>query len=178
MPAIFVAALAAGQKLLRESDSARLQFDTFILESPLLGNLVNKFQAVRILHVLRNTLEVGIRLSSALKLSKDVVTNLKVRERLTKTIDCLLQGHDLGDALLVNDLLPPVACSMLSVGAESATLDTMTARICGMLEEEVESSLVRATKLLEPLLLGLAGLAAGFVALAGLMPLLNTLATL
>jgi len=68
--------------------------------------------------------------------------------------------------------------SMVRMGLEVGSLETVLERISKLYEEDVSQSLATATQLAEPILLGFAGCMSAFLALATLLPIINVVNTL
>ncbi|MEW6283902.1 MAG: type II secretion system F family protein, partial [Candidatus Eremiobacterota bacterium] len=66
--------------------------------------------------------------------------------------------------------MPPAVGHLVAVGVESGRLAGMLDRVGRLLEEEADARLETAMILLEPALIGLCGLAVGFVVMAAFLP--------
>jgi len=158
--------LVAVRALLRRSATARLAFDTWLWNAPVVGVVVRKSLSARVLAVLGASLRVGIPALEALALARQVALNMVLEKGMARATERFREGTDLAGALEAQGIFP-------RVGQETGTLDTMLHRACVLFEEDVEAALNRFSKLIEPLLLALAGCAATFVALATLLPVME-----
>lgn len=164
--------LAAG-RLLRAWPGLRLAVDTWLWRAPLVGELVRKSLSARVLAVLSASLRVGIPALEAMNLARQVAVNQVLDQGLARATERFREGTDLATALEAQQVFPRVVTALMAVGQETGTLDGLLNRACVLFEEDVEAALTRLSKMLEPLLLALAGLAATFVALATLLPVLE-----
>lgn len=163
-------ALVLGAPLVRR---LRPQIDRRVLDLPGFGPLWEKAAAAEVLHIWSSSLRVGMPLIEGIALSLPTVTNSVILGRLQQAVDCLKQGGDFGEALSRHRVFPQLVTSMISLGFESGQLDSMLERVSELYEDEVNAALDQFAKLLEPLLLAVAGVLAGFVAVACLMPMLS-----
>lgn len=155
------------------NERMRTWIDDLLLSVPVLGPLLTKVATIRVVYTLESTITVGLPLLTAIHLSEGVVNNLAVRVRLAAVRLAVSEGDSVSEALRNKDLFGPIVAAMIEVGEESGQLDQMLRLIAVQLDDDVERALHALTVLLEPLLLSIAGVAAGFVALAALMPLLQ-----
>ena len=164
---------AAARELLRRSAPDRQAVDTWIWNAPLVGVVVRKSLSARVVAVLGASLRVGIPALEALSLARQVALNEVLGQGLARATERFREGTDLASALEAQNIFPRVVTALMAVGQETGTLDTLLHRACVLFEEDVESALTRFSKLIEPLLLALAGAAATFVALATLLPVME-----
>ncbi len=164
---------AAARELLRRSPPVRRALDTWIWNAPLVGVVVRKSLSARVVAVLGASLRVGIPALEALSLARQVAFNKVLEQGMARATERFRDGTDLASALEAQNIFPRVVTALMAVGQETGTLDTLLHRACVLFEEDVESALTRFSKLIEPLLLALAGAAATFVALATLLPVME-----
>ena len=74
--------------------------------------------------------------------------------------------------------MPRFVTALISVGEESGQLESIVDRTAAILDEDVNDALNAAVALVEPLLLCLGGVAAGFVAVATFLPIMRLLSNL
>ena len=161
------------RRALRFGTGFRRRVDQRLLRVPFFGSLWEKAVATEVLHIWSSSLRVGVPLGEGIALSLPTVTNTEVLERLKKAHLELREGGDFGEALRQFDVFPQLVTSMISLGFESGQLDGMLERVSQLYEDEVNVALTQMSKVIEPVLLGVAGFMAGFVALACLMPMLQ-----
>ena len=106
-------------------------------------------------------------------MARDVCSNEKVKVELVGVLRAFADGSELTECLSQYQLFPNMVVSMVEVGMESGKLDKVLAQACIGYEEEVQMSLDNVARLAEPLLLMFAGLMAGFLALATLLPIIK-----
>ena len=148
------------------------------LEWPVVSALVRKADASRLVFSMTVLLDVGLSLTAALKLAEGTLSNLELQKRLQAARTQIVQGSSLASAFRGTHFLPPLVVSMTEVGEESGQLVKVLRPLIDTLEEEVESQLTALVRLLEPLMMAIAGGVTCFVAVAALMPIINMISEL
>lgn len=156
----------------------RLRFHSFVLALPAIGPLVKKIECARILYVISDGLHVGVPIGTALIMSRDVCGNEKIKREISKVHKDFSEGVDFSEALALHDIFPPIVLCMVETGMESGKLDAVLGQASKNFEEDVRLALDAVSQLAEPLLLIFAGVMAGFLALATLMPIIQMVDTL
>lgn len=110
----------------------------------------------------------------ALKISAQAVTNLYIKDRINKLIDAVQEGQSLSAAMQVSgDIFPQDLVLLITVGEETAQLETMVDRAAHMYQQQVQQALSHYTTVLQPLLMLLLGALVAGLIYAVYMPLFN-----
>lgn len=157
----------------RSTPSFRLTVDSLLLEIPLIGILIQKIESARMLYVIATATEVGIPMVRSLDLAHHVCGNAQLKTRFSDAFKLFRNGTELDEALERMEVFPQMVTSMIRLGLEAGSLDQILAKISVTYEEDVHTTLSNTTRMLEPLLLSFAGLLAGFLALATLLPIIE-----
>lgn len=174
-----LSSLVAAFKWKMERDSTfRLWIHAFYLKLPIIGQIIKKVEAARLLYFLGDALTVGIPLATALIMATSVCGNERTKLELRKVHQEFCDGEDLAGSLARRDIFPRMAQSMIETGLESGQLDQVLEKISGIFEEDVRLALNSLSQLAEPVMLIFAGGIAGFFAIATLMPLIKMVETL
>jgi type IV pilus assembly protein PilC len=141
--------------------------------------LVHKAQAVRLLQILSLVLTSGGTVEQAMKLMHWAYSEHPDHKRALEGLRAeVINGGDFGIALDRSGLFPAIVGALLRVGYETGRLEKMSQRAVEICQEDVQLGLDTLSSLIEPILLGFAGLAAGFVVLTAAMPMLKLIQTL
>ncbi|MEW6280170.1 MAG: type II secretion system F family protein [Candidatus Eremiobacterota bacterium] len=160
-------------RLLRENATVRATVHGWMLRQPVLGDLIRKTLSARMLYVVSTALQVGVSLLQALRMARAVCTNEHMAGQLDEAIRSFQNGDELARSLERRGVFPRLVTSLIHMGLETGNLDAMLARLSDTYEEEVEMTLDNAARLVEPFLLALIGVLAGFLALATVLPILQ-----
>ena len=147
-----------------------LPVDAWLLRLPGIGGWLRASQAARVLDVLSSSLPAGFAVIEALKLARHVCTNREFARRFSGTIEQIYEGQGMGESLRSTELFPPFVTASIEVAEEVGKLDATLIRLCQSVDEQVQDALEEVTRLIAPLFLALAGVLAGFLALAIFLP--------
>jgi len=148
-----------------------LAFDALLLRLPGIGPWLRDTQIARVLDVLSGSLPVGYAVTEALKLAQKVCTNREFGRRFGGALESVYNGRGMGESLALTGIFPRFLTATIEVAEEAGQMDATLARLCVTVDEQVQDSLDAVTQLLAPLFLGVAGVLAGFLALAIFLPI-------
>jgi len=158
-------------RILGKTMKGRYFIDNTRLLLPVLGPLVKKLAAARFCRTLGSLLENGVPMLPALGIVKNIVGNTLITEAVEATAKDIGKGKSLGSALGGFDVFPNLCIQMIQVGEQSGELEKMLNKVAGVYEIEVESSIMRMTTLLEPLMILVMGVMVGFIVLSICLPI-------
>lgn len=168
--------MAGGVALLRylkKTTKGRYTIDKIFLTLPLLGPLFKKLAVARFARTLGSLLENGVTMLSALDIVKNIVGNVIIADAVESAANEVEKGCGLGKALEADKVFPYLSVQMIQVGEQSGELENMLSKIADVFENEVESTMVSLTSLLEPLIILVMGIVVGFVVLSIVQPIME-----
>ncbi len=154
-------ALLAWQVATR-SEAGRLAVDRWLLQLPVLGNLLRKLEVGRVARTLGTLLQSGVPLLTALGVAREVAANRVVALALGAVQEGVKRGDGLARPMAESGAFPALAIHMVRVGEETGRMEEMLGRLAGAYETEIRVALRRLLALLEPVII----LALGLVVLA------------
>jgi type IV pilus assembly protein PilC len=178
MLAIPAAAAIALKVLVQTSPTARRRFDDAKLRLPLVGGLLRKVVLSRFAAVLAMTYASGIAIIEAVRKTEDVVGNAAVRDGLQRAGRLIAEGHTVTGAFQNIGLFPPLVIRMLGVGERTGALDAALLNVAYFYNRDVKESVEKLQSMVEPALTLLLGALLGWVMLAVLGPIYDTIAKL
>jgi general secretion pathway protein F len=158
-------------RILGKTENGRHFIDKTRLLLPVLGPLVKKLAAARFCRTLGSLLENGVPMLPALGIVKNIVGNTLITGAVEAAAKDIEKGKSLGAALGGFDVFPDLCIQMIQVGEQSGELESMLDKVAGVYEIEVESSIMRMTTLLEPLMILVMGVMVGFIVLSICLPI-------
>jgi general secretion pathway protein F len=167
---LMVERLIAWQK---RHPQGKLAWDRGLLRLPLGGDLLTKVEVARFSRMLGTLLANGLPLLSALTIVKDTVGNSHIATSLESARELLKAGQGLAKPLMAENVFPPLAVHMMSVGEETGRLGEMLDRIADVYDREVALAVKRILALLEPVLILGLGLVIGGIILSILLAILK-----
>jgi len=167
-----VIALPLGLRAYFKTDAGRLQWDEFKLRAPLLGMLTSRVSAVRFSRTLATLFASGMALLPALEIIGRVVNNKVVEDAITGVREDIRKGANLSQAVSRVAAFPPMLHSMIAVGEESGTLDSVLESTANYFDDEVENASQRLITFVEPILLIIMGAVVATVILSVMLPMM------
>jgi general secretion pathway protein F len=145
--------------------------DKLKLKIPLSGPLLHKIAVARFSRTLGTLLQSGVPLLTALSIVKNVVNNRLIADVIQEASKEVEEGQNLSGTLSKSSLIPPMTIQMISVGEQSGTLEAMLYKVADSYENEVESSVLAMTAILEPVMILVMGLFVGLIVISILLPI-------
>jgi general secretion pathway protein F len=158
-------------KAIGKTANGRYFLDKTRLLIPVAGMLIVKMAAARIARTLGSLLENGVSMLTALDIVKNITGNEFIKEWIEKASKEVGQGQSLAAALNDSGRFPDLFIQMIAVGEQSGRLETMLSKVSDVFEKELESKIMRATTLLEPVMILMMGVVIGFIVLSICLPI-------
>ena len=155
----------------KKTEKGKRFIDSTILLIPVAGRLARKLAAARFSRTLGSLLENGVSMLVALDIVKNIVGNVQIADAIESSAKEVERGESLSGALEATHVLPHLCVQMIQVGEQSGELETMLSKVADVFETEVESSVMRMTSLLEPLMILVMGVVVGFIVLSICLPI-------
>jgi type IV pilus assembly protein PilC len=119
---------------------------------PIVSGVVSCFDLARLTRNLAVLSNAGIPLLRAMQLSRDVVADPLLRDKLLQVEDEITGGKSLLQAAQDTEALPPRALNLIHVGEESGQMPTTLARLAAYYREKAGESVAKALTLMTPIL--------------------------
>ena len=144
----------------------------------MVGPVIYKAAAARMLSGLSTLLSAGMPVTKALAIVAELADNTYLRERVLQSRAAMMEGHGLHRSLADAEVFYPMILQIFRVGEEQGRLDELSQKMAQMLEEDVENSLEVMAALMEPIAMMIMGAVIGFVVLASALPTMNLVSQL
>lgn len=156
---------------IRKTAGGRYFIDKTILRLPLVGKISRKLAVARFARTLGSLLENGVSLLTSLEIVKNIAGNTLIADAVDNAATEVSKGIALGTALSTSRAFPNLAVQMIQVGEQSGDLEKMLEKIALVYENEVETSVLSMTSLLEPVMILVMGVIFGFMVLSICLPI-------
>lgn len=157
--------------LVLRTPSTRLRWDEMILKIPKVGKLIATMYTGTFARNMSNLYGAGLQMVDCIEKSIAVVNNMYVHEKFKEVISTIKLGESMSKAIEKTGIFEGMFTSMIFVGEESGTLDTILSKVADYYDEEADSAITKLVGLMEPLMIIIMGIAIG-VFLAGMFPML------
>lgn len=154
-------ALVFGWKLLDRDPANRLWKDQFMLNLPLLGNLILFRESAVFARTLGALLGAGVPLIRALRISREVVQNSEITRHLVQVEEDVRGGAGLGVSLEKTRRFPTLLHQLVTVGEESGRTADILLKTAATFDNSVRNQMTRLVSALQPALILFLAVAVG-----------------
>ena len=168
---IVISAVVLAIHRAKKTKKGRYLFDKILLFMPGLSILTKKLSIARFSRTLGSLLENGVSMLPALDIAKNTAENVLISDNVEEATEEVGKGQPLATALAAKNIFPLLSIQMIQVGEQSGKLEEMLNKVADVFENEVESSVMRMTTMLEPLMILVMGLIVGFIVLSICLPI-------
>ncbi|MBF0099912.1 MAG: type II secretion system inner membrane protein GspF [Desulfobacterales bacterium] len=156
---------------IKQKPKVRQFLDKTKLRIPFFANLIKKLSTAQFCRTLGSLLENGVSMITALDIVKNIVGNTLIAEAIDSAAKEVEKGISLGNSLENTKMLPILAIQMIKVGEQSGNLENMLYKVSDVFDNEVETTIIGMTTLLEPMIILILGIVVGFIVLSICLPI-------
>ncbi|TEB17575.1 putative type II secretion system protein F [Pelotomaculum sp. FP] len=170
-----VVALAFGYKTGVKSGRGKKMKDSVVLKLPVMGPMVQKIVISRFCRSLSTLLKSGVPVLQALEVVKNIVDNHSVNMGLKEAERSIKEGQSFAEPLMKSRVFPPMVSTMMSIGEETGSVDTLLEKVADFYEKEVDAMVSRLSSMIEPILLVGMGVVVGFILISIMVPMFTVM---
>jgi type IV pilus assembly protein PilC len=156
-----------------KSDRGKLLFDRLKLKIPLVGKVLRKVAIARFCQTFSGMTNGGVPILRALQISSMTTGNKVIGDSIKDVIVAVKEGKMISRPLEETGHFPPMVVKMIQSGEDSGNMPEMLDEINRFYERDIEYSVDRLTKVMEPLMTVMVGGIVLFVLLALYYPVFN-----
>jgi type IV pilus assembly protein PilC len=150
----------------------------FLLRIPVIGGLVQEFNAARTARTLSSLLSSGVDIVQSLAITRDVIQHTQFKDVVGHASERIQKGVQL--SVLFSEgkagkLYPILFSEMIAVGEETGKVSDMLEEVAQYYEGEVEAATKNMSTIVEPILMLIVGVVVGFFALAMITPMYSVM---
>lgn len=131
----------------------RVQIDGFMLKMPLFGDLNEKIAVARFCRIFGTLTRSGVPVLQCFDIVCDTIGNQVLVNAVQAAKSDIQQGGMISLAIQKENVFPPLAIQMISIGEETGELDGMMEKVADFYEDEVEQSVKALTSMIEPIMM-------------------------
>ncbi len=169
---LIAGALAGAAVLLRSyasTDEGRTFLDGLKLKLPVAKRLHMQLVIGRFARTLGTLLQSGVPILEAIRVSREVVGNEVVEEKLRGMEEGVQKGRGVAGPLLESGVFPPVVGQMIAVGEEAGRLEHAFLTVAERFETESKYMINRTVSLVAPAIILFMSVIVGFVVVSMLL---------
>jgi type IV pilus assembly protein PilC len=148
-------------------------WDSFKMQLPVLGVVLEQIYLARFARNFATLVAGGIPVIQSIKIISDIINNVIYRDILLDVSQQVTNGKSIGESLGKYKQFPPLVTQMVSVGEQTAQLDTILMKLALFYEKEVDAKVGMISSLLEPVIMVILGLGVGVLVAGVLLPIYN-----
>jgi type IV pilus assembly protein PilC len=172
IPPLTVAGIAA---LAKVNPRVRYALHQAVLSVPVIGLVLKKMILARLADTFSLTYRTGIPILEGLNYCKKISGNLVMQRSLERAIDRISTGSSISNAFAAERMFPALVIRMLQVGESSGALDQSLANVSYFYTREIDESIGKVQALIEPVMTVTMGLILGWIMMAVLSPIYDTI---
>jgi type II secretory pathway component PulF len=122
--------------------------------------------------MLSTLLRSGVPIASSLKIISNLMNNRVYRVKIDEANNRVLRGASMYEYMKTDEFhFPPFLSQMLNIGEKTGSIEETVTYVADTYEEELNADLKKLSSMVEPILLLVAGLAVGSIALSIILPI-------
>ena len=157
--------------------SVRYQLDKFKVRGPL-GKLQKVIYSARFARTMSSLYSAGIPIDQCLSIGRQTIGNAYIEKQFDEVIKSVQAGGLLSDALDQVDGFVSKLPSVVRIGEETGSLDTMLTSAADNLDFASEQALLKMVKYIEPLMIIIMAIIVGAIIIGVILPIYQSYSTI
>jgi general secretion pathway protein F/type IV pilus assembly protein PilC len=170
-----LAGLAVWLRRVAQGERGRLWVDRWKLKIPLAGPVFHSYAVSRFCRILGTLLRNGVPLLKSLEISSDSAGNRVLAQAIRDSAENVSAGETLSGPLAACGLIPKPVMAMIHVAEQANNLDQVLVSIADGIDRRTARQLDVVVRMAEPAMLLVMGVLIGFVLVALLLPVFDTM---
>lgn len=161
---VCIGAFCGAISMLFQNPQIKSKWDDFVLKIPVVSDFIQYINLSNFMSVLYIAYEAGVPIVNALKLSNKTIGNYTIKNKVANAINMVKNSKPLSEAFNVTGAIPSALITMIATGEKSGTLGKMFRDSADVIDKKVNMALEAMTRLFEPTLIVIMGIAVAFIA--------------
>ncbi|MEG0076400.1 type II secretion system F family protein [Anaerorhabdus sp.] len=149
----------------------RTRIDKFKLYAPVIGKLNQTIYSARCARGFATLYASGLDMIELLRMVSLIIGNVVIQDKFQDVIQKVSRGEYISTSLEDAKVFDPMFTSMVYIGEESGSIDTILESAADYFDEEADAASTRIVSLLEPLMIIIMALIIGFIVAAVMLPM-------
>jgi type IV pilus assembly protein PilC len=176
-----IAAAIIGLFVLRQTyrtKSGELAIDKFLLNMPIIGDLLRKSAVARFTRTLGTLVSSGVAILDGLEITAKTSGNRVIHDAVMGSRASIAGGETISGPLKESGAFPPMVVQMINVGEQTGGLDEMLEKIADFYDDEVDTAVEALLSVLEPIMIIFLGVVVGGMIVAMYLPIFDMINTI
>ena len=175
---LFIVLLVVIYKLYARTESGKVNLAKLALRVPIIG-VVNRFNAAsQFANTMAMLVAAGLPITRCIHVTSNVIDNYVIGKQVGRMETRLEEGVSLTESIRDCDYLPTALIEMTAVGEQSGELEETLSTMGEFYDDETQRVTDRALELLEPIMLVIMAIIAGFIVIALYLPMFQMYAAM
>jgi type II secretory pathway component PulF len=153
-------------KRFQSSKEGRRKLDQWKMNMPLFGKVVKLNLFGQFARTLSTLLENGVPVLTALKITEQIISNVMVKEAISKTREEVTDGKTIAQPLARSKIFPQLMVDLVKIGEETGDVPGALKNVADTYENELSIALRVLTNMIEPTMIIIMALGVGFLLLS------------
>src|SRR5438270_4677894 len=123
----------------------RVQWDQFVIQTPVFGPLIRKVAVARFTRTLGTMISSGVPILDALEVVAKSAGNSVVEKAIRYTKEKISEGKTIVQPLAETKVFPSMVVQMIGVGEATGAMDEMLTKIADFYDDEVDAAVAALT---------------------------------
>jgi type IV pilus assembly protein PilC len=173
LPVILISSISA---LARTNPKVRYRLHDLELKLPFIGTTLKKMILARFADTFALMYRTGIPMLEGLVYCQQISGNLVIQQAIGRARESIANGETISASFAAEGLFPNLVIRMLKVGESTGALDTALNNVNYFYARDIEESIDKVQAMIEPAMTVVMGLILGWIMLAVLGPIYDTIA--
>jgi type IV pilus assembly protein PilC len=165
--------LVVGIMAWKQTRTGKYLWDYMMIKLPIFGPLMQKAALSKFSRSLSSLMSSGVPIIKAIEITAAAVGNEVYKRRLILTAEDMRRGIPMAENMAESKLFPTLLVNMIEVGEQTAQLESVTLKVAEFYDEEVDTVVSALTKIMEPMIIVVIGVAVGGMVAAIMLPIIQ-----
>lgn len=168
---IFILAVLLGIIFYSKTDSFKYRFSKFKVKAPIIGKLYITMISGIFTRTISNLFLSGTTLTDSIKMAIKIINNPYISEVFEEVLNDITRGMTFSDALIKANIFPSNVTSIISVGEETGSLDTILLESSDYYDMIAEDSITKMSSIIEPIMILIFGVIVLIILIGAFLPI-------
>jgi type IV pilus assembly protein PilC len=161
-----------------KTPKGRVIIDDIKLKLPIFGNLTRKSAIASFARTFGLLISSGVNIIEALEITKGTADNAIVEDTIENAKNVVMVGEQMSSSLATSKVFPAMVVSMIAIGEETGSLDSMLGKVGDFYDREVDEAVDSMTAAIEPLMIVFLGGIVGTIVAGMFLPMFSIIGQL
>ncbi|MBN2647742.1 MAG: type II secretion system F family protein [Thiotrichales bacterium] len=168
--------LIAYQWWRKQSPDFKLKSDEYHLKIPIIGEVLHKLKLARVANSLSVMYGAGVSFPESLRMASMTAGNVYLEHNFLQAVDMIEDGKEIWVSFKESHAFPIMAVRMIKSGELTGKMDVALKNVSYFYDREAKEMIEKIEPAIEPLLTVIMGFVVGWVMIAVLGPIYDTIA--